>query len=231
MLAMSKHKQTAFGLIALALALMAVAVWLIVDRPPMGPPGPPPEGPEMFQDFPGGPPPEPFLEEPNEHRLPIKVEHKIALVGILAVFMTLCIVAAVRLFKTPKAPQALTPIPTEPDTPVQLQKEAPTSISFKSDYKTITVQLDDIRYIESMSEYVKIYLDSQADPLIVLYSLKRLVEELPADRFMRIHRSYIIALDRIRQANASSVVLEAPTTTLPVGESYRPAFRKFLAEK
>lgn len=231
MLAMSKHKQTAFGLIAVALTLLAVAVWLFVDRPPMGPPGPPPEGPERFQDFPGGPPPEPFVEEPNEHRLPIKVEHKIALVGILAVFMTLCIVAAVRLFKTPKAPQALTPIPTEPDTPVQLQKEAPTSISFKSDYKTITVQLDDIRYIESMSEYVKIYLDSQADPLIVLYSLKRLVEELPASRFMRIHRSYIIALNRIRQANASSVVLEAPVTTLPVGESYRPAFRKFLAEK
>ena len=43
--------------------------------------------------------------------------------------------------------------------------------------------------------------------------------------------AYIIALNRIRQANASSVVLEAPVTTLPVGESYRPAFRKFLAEK
>lgn len=231
MIVMNRHRQMAFGLIAVALALLAVAVWLFVDRPPMGPPGPPPEGSERFQDLPGGPPPEPFFEEPNEHRLPIKVEHKIALVGILAVFMTLCIVAAVRLFKTPRAPQALTPIPPEPDTPVPMQKEAPTSISFKSDYKTITVQLDDIRYIESMSEYVKIYLDSQADPLIVLYSLKRLVEELPADKFMRIHRSYIIALNRIREANASSVVLETPVTTLPVGESYRPAFRKFLAEK
>ncbi len=228
---MNRHKQTAFGLIAVALALLAVAVWLFVDRPPMGPPGPPPEGPERFQDFPGGPPPEPFFEEPSEHRPPIKAEHKIALVGVLAALMTICVVVAIRLFKTPRAPQALTPIPPEPDTPVQVQKEAPTSISFKSDYKTITVQLADIRYIESMSEYVKIYLDSQADPLIVLYSLKRLVEEHPASRFMRIHRSYIIALDRIRQANASSVVLEAPVTTLPVGESYRPAFRKFLAEK
>ena len=205
-----KHTLAGFGLIGIALALLAVAVWLFVDRPPMGPPGPPPEGPEMFQDFPGGPPPEPFFDEPSAKRPPI--------------------MAATYLLRKPKA----TPVETalqEPDAPVQLQKEAPTSISFKSDYKTITVQLDDIRYIESMSEYVKIYLDSQADPLIVLYSLKRLVEELPANKFMRIHRSYIIALDRIRQANASSVVLEAPTTTLPVGESYRPAFRKFLAEK
>lgn len=228
---MTKRKQIGFGLVAAALALLAVAVWLFVDRPPIDSPGPPPEGPEMFLDFPGGPPPEPFFDEPSEHRPPIRAEHKIALVGILAVLTTLCIVAAVRLFKTPKIPQAIAPIPSEPDAPVQVSKEAPTSISFKSDYKTITVQLDDIRYIESMSEYVKIYLDSQADPLIVLYSLKRLVEELPADRFMRIHRSYIIALNRIRQANASSVVLEAPVTTLPVGESYRPAFRKFLAEK
>lgn len=228
MIVMNRHRQMAFGLIAVALALLAVAVWLFVDRPPMGPPGPPPEGPERFQDFPGGPPPEPFFEDPSEHRPPIKAEHKIAIVGVLAALMTLCIVAAIRLFKTHKAPPAALPVA---DTPVPVQKEAPTSISFKSDYKTITVQLDDIRYIESMSEYVKIYLDSQADPLIVLYSLKRLVEELPANRFMRIHRSYIIALDRIRQANASSVVLEAPVTTLPVGESYRPAFRKFLAEK
>lgn len=227
---MSKRKQTAFGLIALALALLAVAVWLFIDRPPMGPPGPPPEGPEMFQDFPGGPPPEPFFQESSEHRPPMKAEHKIAIVGVLAALMTLCIVAATYLLRKPKATPVVAAVPG-PEAPVQLQKEAPTSISFKSDYKTITVQLDDIRYIESMSEYVKIYLDSQADPLIVLYSLKRLVEELPASRFMRIHRSYIIALDRIRQANASSVVLEAPTTTLPVGESYRPAFRKFLAEK
>jgi len=232
MIMMNRHKQTAFGLIAVALALLAVTVWLFLDRrPPMGHPGPPPEGPEMFQDFPGGPPPEPLFDEPTDHPRPVKPEWKMVLGGILVALMTLCIVAAVRLFKTPRAPQALTPIPPEPDTPVQVQKEAPTSISFKSDYKTITVQLADIRYIESMSEYVKIYLDSQADPLIVLYSLKRLVEELPADKFMRIHRSYIIALNRIRQANASSVVLEAPVTTLPVGESYRPAFRKFLAEK
>lgn len=226
-----KRKHLAYILVAVALALLAVTVWLFLDRrPPMGHPGPPPEGPEMFQDFPGGPPPEPFFDEPADHRPPIKPEWKMVVGSILAMLMTLCLVAATYLLR--KTKPALAPsLPPGSDTPVQVQTEAPTSISFKSDYKTITVQLADIRYIESMSEYVKIYLDSQADPLIVLYSLKRLVEELPADKFMRIHRSYIIALNRIREANASSVVLETPVTTLPVGESYRPAFRKFLAEK
>ena len=114
--------------------------------------------------------------------------------------------------------------------PMDLQAQDD-AVFFRADARTVRVRLSDIRYIESMSEYVKIYLDSQPDPLVVLYSLKRLVEELPADKFMRIHRSYIIALDRIREASASSVVLETPATTLPVGESYRPAFRKFLAEK
>ena len=126
-----KRKHLAYILVAVALALLAVTVWLFLDRrPPMGHPGPPPEGPEMFQDFPGGPPPEPFFDEPADHRPPIKPEWKMVLGGILVALMTLCIVAAVRLFKTPRAPQALTPIPPEPDTPVQVQKAAAYSLRF-----------------------------------------------------------------------------------------------------
>lgn len=220
-----------FAFIAVALALLAITVWLFLEhRPPMGPPGPPPESPEMFEDFPQDPPPMALFEESPDHPHPIKPEWKMVFGGIFAALMTLCVVAAIRLFKTPK-PAPMSPLLPETETTAQGRKDAPGTISFKSDHKTITLQMDDIRYIESMSEYVKIYLDSQPDPLIVLYSLKRLVEELPTDRFMRIHRSFIIALNRIRQANASSVVLETPAVTLPVGESYRPAFRKFLAGK
>jgi two-component system LytT family response regulator len=108
-------------------------------------------------------------------------------------------------------------------------READPILHFKADYRTISIDVRKIIYVESMSEYVKIYLDSQPDPLVVLYSLKRLTAELPASRFMRIHRSYIVALDRIREANASSVVLDGPVT-LPVGESYRSSFRAMLAK-
>ena len=103
-------------------------------------------------------------------------------------------------------------------------------LSFKTDHKTVLVEMDRIRYIESMSEYLKIYLDGEAAPLVVLYSLKRLVEQLPAHRFMRVHRSYIVALSRIREASAVNVVLEEGVI-IPVGESYRASFRKYLASR
>ena len=85
-----------------------------------------------------------------------------------------------------------------------------------------------IVWVESMSEYVKLYLSDSDVPVVVLYSLKRLVEQLPADRFMRIHRSYIISLEHIAEASRTSVRLDNGKT-LPVGELYRPAFAEYLA--
>lgn len=219
-----KRKLTAWALLAVTAALLAVTVGLILDhRPPMHRMGPPPgDGPEMFGDFPGGPPPDEFFDDepfgkPHEEPFLMKPEARMVLLSVLVVLMTLCVVMAVRLMKKPRAIPAVLP-------------EEPSGISFKTDYKTVTVALDDIRYIESMSEYVKIHLESQPDPLVVLYSLKRLVNQLPSSRFMRIHRSYIVALDRIREASATTVVLDG-SVSLPVGESYRPAFRQYLARK
>ena len=233
----NKQKWTAYALIIITVALLAVTLWLVLaHRPPMDRPGPPPEAPGLFDDFrpdgppdgpPPGPPPEGFGPDgfnPDGPR-PLNPETKMALLGLMAVIMTLCVLAAIKLLKKKPAAIPASSAPLAPSAP-----EAPVTINFKTDYKTVTVALDDIRYIESMSEYVKIYLDSQPDPLVVLYSLKRLTAELPASRFMRIHRSYIVALDRIREANASSVVLDSPVT-LPVGESYRPAFKEYLASR
>ena len=106
----------------------------------------------------------------------------------------------------------------------------PGLLYFKTEYKTVSVPLDDIRYVESMSEYVKIWLRSQAHPLVVLYSLKRLVELLPEAQFMRIHRSYIISTRLIRESTSASVTMDNGLT-LPVGDSYRQAFREFLAKR
>lgn len=231
----NQQKWTTCALIIITLALLAVTIWLVLaQRPPMDRPGPPPEGMEQFEGprpdgpppgLPPGLPPEGPFEEmaPPDGPRPLKPEAKMAVVSLLVVLMTLSALAAIRLLR--KKPTVVSPEP-----PVSSSPEAPSTIHFKTDYKTVTVALADIRYIESMSEYVKIYLDSQPDPLVVLYSLKRLSAELPASRFMRIHRSYIVALDRIREANASSVVLDSPVT-LPVGESYRPAFKEYLASR
>ena len=103
-------------------------------------------------------------------------------------------------------------------------------LHFKADYKTISVDTRKIVYVESMSEYVKIYLVGSDAPIIVLYSMKNLIGQLPANRFMRIHRSYIIALGHIAEASRTSVSLDNGIT-LPVGELYRPDFCKYLASR
>ena len=101
-------------------------------------------------------------------------------------------------------------------------------LHFKADYHTIRVDIRKIIYVEGMSEYVKIFLEDSDAPVIVLSSLKHLVEQLPSGRFLRIHRSYIISLGHIAEASRTSVRLDNGKT-LPVGELYRPAFSAYLA--
>ena len=107
-------------------------------------------------------------------------------------------------------------------------RESDPVLHFKADYRTLSIDVRKILYVESMSEYVKIFLVDAEAPVVVLYSLKNLIEQLPADRFMRIHRSYIIALGHIAEASRTSVRLDNGRT-LPVGELYRPAFGAYLA--
>ena len=101
-------------------------------------------------------------------------------------------------------------------------------LHFKADYKTISIDAGKIVYVEGMSEYIRIFLSDQQSPVIVLYSLKHLMKLLPVNRFMRIHRSYIIALSCIAEASRTSVRLDNGKT-LPVGELYRPAFAGYLS--
>ena len=100
-------------------------------------------------------------------------------------------------------------------------------LSFRTDRRTVLVSPDSIRYVESMSEYIKVHLSDTPEPLVVLYSLRRLSEQLPSDRFLRIHRSYLVNLSRIRSAGTGSVILD-DGTQLPVSDLYRPALKAFL---
>ena len=101
------------------------------------------------------------------------------------------------------------------------------TLTFKLDYKTVRVEPARIRYAESMSEYLKIWLKDEPVPLVVLYSLKRLVEQLPADRFLRIHRSYLVNLSYVREYTRTTVTLTGGIT-LPVSDLYRAALMEAL---
>jgi len=109
------------------------------------------------------------------------------------------------------------------------QDDSTDTIFVKTDYKTISVNISDIRYIEGMSEYLKLHIEGQPRPVITLMTMKKLEERLPA-YFMRIHRSYIINLKKIQEINKNRVFLDNDIS-LPIGDNYREAFNQYLSTR
>ena len=103
-------------------------------------------------------------------------------------------------------------------------------IFVKSDYKIVRIDTNAIRYIEAMSEYLRIACDDRDKPVIVLLSMKKIEEHLPSSRFMRIHRSYIINLNKLREVKKNHVVLD-DNSTMPIGDNYKDAFMAYLNSK
>ena len=106
-------------------------------------------------------------------------------------------------------------------------ESAPEDLIFKSPRKTVAIPIASVVYVESMSEYIKFHLDGAPEPVVLLGSLKKLMDMLPEDRFIRIHRSYIVATSFIRETSPSGVILEGGAR-LPVSETYRPALKQWV---
>jgi len=109
------------------------------------------------------------------------------------------------------------------------EEEGNDTLFLKTDSRIVKVSISDIRYIEGMSEYLKVWLDSQPKPIITLLSMKKMEEYLPTS-FMRIHRSYIVNLTKIQEVNKNRVILDA-NTYLPIGDLYKEAFQTYLDTK
>jgi len=99
-------------------------------------------------------------------------------------------------------------------------------IILKSEYQNIKVILDDIIYIEAMDKYVKVYVDDKK--ILSLMSLKSILELLPKDDFMRIHKSFVVSKNKISSFNRQHVYIE--TKSLPIGRSYVTDFLKQMLE-
>jgi len=102
------------------------------------------------------------------------------------------------------------------------------SILVKTDYQTIMVKLDQILYIEGLKDYIKIHTMESNRPIITLNSLKRLQQNLPAERFSRIHKSFIVGLVHITAINKTQVMIR--DKYIPIGESYKSFFMDKLDE-
>ncbi len=96
----------------------------------------------------------------------------------------------------------------------------------KSDYKLIRIELDDIKYIESQHEYIKIHLISSA-PVVTQLSMKAIEEQLPADRFMRVHRSFIVNLTKISVIDRNRVVFDGKVY-IPVSDQQKNKFQEYI---
>lgn len=89
------------------------------------------------------------------------------------------------------------------------------------DYSLMKISFGDIVWIEGLKDYIKIHLKSTQRPVVTRMSMKSMEEELPADKFMRIHKSYIISIANITAVRKNSIFMGE--TELPVGDNYREA--------
>jgi len=96
----------------------------------------------------------------------------------------------------------------------------------KSEYKIIRINFSEITYIQGMSEYVKIHLAGRK-PIMSLLSLKSLEAQLPTELFMRVHKSFIINLQKINIIERNEIIYD-DGTIIPVSAQYKAIFQEFV---
>lgn len=99
----------------------------------------------------------------------------------------------------------------------------------KSEYKQIKIKFEDVLFIEGLKEYLKIWVVNTKNPYLTLMPLKKIEEELPKSQFMRVHRSYIIALNKIDSVERNQVIIN--NHRINISEPYREVFQEFLKNK
>ncbi|MBB6328795.1 DNA-binding LytR/AlgR family response regulator [Algoriphagus iocasae] len=108
------------------------------------------------------------------------------------------------------------------------ETSTPEYIFLKVEYQLVKVMLKDIACVEAYKDYVKVHLLSKPNPLLSLTSLKNMEELLPSSHFMRVHRSFIVALDHID--SVSKNVIQVGNHSIAVGDNYKDAFLEFLGK-
>lgn len=100
------------------------------------------------------------------------------------------------------------------------------SVFVRSEYKMIKIELADIDYVEGLEDYIKIHI-AGGRPILTLMTMKSFIEKLPADKFLRVHRSYIVALNKIGVVGNKKITLKNGTL-LPVSDTYLEGLHKYI---
>ena len=109
------------------------------------------------------------------------------------------------------------------------KKEELKSIFIKTDYKLVQIELDKILYVEGLKDYVKIYVENEPHPILSLMSLKSLEDVLPSDRFIRVHRSFIVQTDKIKIIERNRIVFGKQY--IPISDSYKSNFLAMINQR
>ncbi len=119
-----------------------------------------------------------------------------------------------------KARKQLQPSPTP-------QPQQPNTVFIRVDGEWRNVAVEQIIYVNGMKDYVMFYLDGEPKPLVTHLTMKAVEEMLPRDRFLRIHRSYIIAVDKIQKVDRNDCVYIG-REVIHIPDGYLPAFKSFM---
>ncbi len=176
------------------------------------------------------------MMSPGNHR-PMRPEVMKLLIGLLLVLVDLGVMVYLRNLRTEKQVDDLMAenqrhqekLDEMSRNAVNMQK-ADTELTFKTDYKQVHVKPCNILYVEGMGEYLKIYHKDSATPLVVLMSMKRILEQLPDDRFARVHKSYIVNINHIASNSRTQITVDNGSV-IPIGESYRVSVLERLNAK
>lgn len=113
----------------------------------------------------------------------------------------------------------------------ELTPETPANgtLFVKCDYRTIRINVSDIKHVESMSEYLRIHLDN-GEKLMTLMSMKRLDEMLPPKDFIRVHRCYIVNMNKVKEISKMRILIDADTY-LPISDMYKDAVMTYINQR
>jgi DNA-binding LytR/AlgR family response regulator len=99
----------------------------------------------------------------------------------------------------------------------------------KADYQIHRIEFDDILYFEGLKDYVKLYIESSSKSIIFHSTMKSLEEKLPLDRFMRVHRSFIVSLHKIKTIERNRILFG--NKRIPISKQYKSDFDEFIKKK
>lgn len=107
-------------------------------------------------------------------------------------------------------------------TPAESRIQPGGHLLVKSEYRLLRIPFGDIEFIEGLKDYVKIYISGEAKAVLSLMSIKSLEDGLPSANFMRVHRSFIVNLDKVRVIERNCIIMLG--RAIPISDSYRKAF-------